>query len=373
MKILHINSYYSTSGLFKQLYDRQLADKYDIQVYVPISHEYPSDRIAATGDYTIVSRNHHRLERYVFHLKHHHILKDLKQKYGQQSFDLVHAHSLFSNGWLAYQYAKKTGTPYVVAVRSTDIRTFFEKMPWLKTMGLKILKHAAKIIFISQNNYDEVFNNHIPIFMKEELMVKAQIIRNGIDSFWLENIYDERPIGYHHPIRMVAVGKAIPEKRFLQLADMVKSYNDNIRPIELHIVGPAWNPKIVEQLNKHPMVQYHGPKSKEALLTFYRQMDIFALLSYPETFGLVYPEAMSQGLPVIYSKNEGFDSFFHNYQVGVSVEKTDELAFTKAIDFILKNYATLSQQARIGATRFNWDTIHQEYKVVYDEIQQTKQ
>ncbi|MBR7926837.1 glycosyltransferase [Aerococcaceae bacterium zg-ZUI334] len=368
MNILHINSYYSTSGLFKHLYERQVEEQYDIQVYVPISHQYPSDRIAATGEYTLVSRNHHHFDRYVFHLKHHRILKDLKQQYDSQAFDLVHAHSLFSNGWLAYQFTKKTDIPYVVAVRSTDIRTFFDKMPWLKAMGLKILKHAAKIIFISQNNFNEVFDHHIPNFMKDELLAKSQVIRNGIDAFWLDNRYENRPVGFHHPIRMVSVGKAIPEKRFVQLADMVKSYNDNIHPIELHVVGPAWNPKIVEQLNNHPVVHYHGPKSKEALLDFYRQMDIFALLSSPETFGLVYPEAMSQGLPVIYSKNEGFDSFFQNHQIGVSVDKNDELAFIKAIDYILNHYDTLSQQALVGATQFNWDSIHQEYKVLYDQI-----
>lgn len=368
MKILHINSYYSTSGLFKHLYERQVNAGLDIDVYVPISYQYPNDRIAASGDYTLISRNHHRFERYLFHLKHYNILKDLKTQYQIQDYDLYHAHSLFSNGWIAYQLSKKTGIPYVVAVRSADIRTFFDKMPWLKTMGLKILKHASQIIFISRNNYNEVFENHIPASMKKALMEKTQIICNGIDPFWLNNLYTNKVAAIHQPLQLVSVGKAIPEKRFVQLAEMVKSYNDNIAPAHLHIVGPAWNPKIVEQLKAFQNVTFHGPMSKEALRDFYRTMDIFALLSSPETFGLVYPEAMTQSLPVIYTENEGFDSFFENHYIGVSVAKTNELGFTKAVDFIKKNYAQISKNALNASTKFNWDEVHQAYINLYQRI-----
>ncbi|MDZ7835042.1 MAG: glycosyltransferase family 4 protein [Alkalibacterium sp.] len=47
------------------------------------------------------------------------------------------------------------------------------------------------------------------------------------------------------------------------------------------------------------------PADKETLLDLYRNNDIFIMPSYTETFGLVYPEAMSQGLPVIYSEDAG--------------------------------------------------------------------
>lgn len=38
--------------------------------------------------------------------------------------------------------------------------------------------------------------------------------------------------------------------------------------------------------------------------------------SHKETFGLVYAEAMSQGLPIIYTKNQGFDGQFPDGYVG---------------------------------------------------------
>lgn len=371
MKILHINSYYSTSGLFRQLYDRQVADGMDLDVYVPISHQYPEDRLATSGDYTLVSRNHHQLERWMFHLKHQRILKDLLSHYQADDYDLIHAHSLFSNGWLAWQLWKRTGTPYVVAVRNADVRTFFGRMPWLRRMGHAIMRDAAHIVFISQNSYNEVYRDYIPAGLQNELKAKTSVITNGIDDYWHENRYTAKKAEVHQPIKIVTAGKVTSGKRFVELAEMVEAYS-NLHPTELHIIGPAWDAKLVAQLQTMSHVHYHGAMGLEEMKELYRQMDLFALLSYPETFGLVYPEAMSQGLPVIYTQSEGFDSFFENYQVGVSVNKTDQLGFNKAVDYILKHYPQLCQNALVASHHFVWDNVHETYATLYQTIQSKK-
>lgn len=367
MKILHINSYFQTSGLFKQLYDRQVAAGHDIDVFVPISHQYPEDRLATSGDYTLVSRNHNQLDRWLFHFKHRKILKDLLTRYQFSEFELLHAHSLFSNGWLAWQLHKRFGTPYVVAVRNADVRTFFGRMPWLKQMGLKIMKDASQIIFISKNSYNEVFRDYIPASLEKELKSKTQIIANGIDEFWHEKIYLEKETVRHQPLKIVTTGKVMSGKRFVELAEMVGKLDAKVEA-ELHIIGPNWDEAILTQLKTFENVVYHGSKNKEEISQLYREMDIFALLSYPETFGLVYPEAMSQGLPVIYTQSEGFDSFFENYQVGVSVEKTDTLGFSNAVEYIINHYPQLVENALAGIEHFKWDAVHEQYQMIYREL-----
>ena len=37
-----------------------------------------------------------------------------------------------------------------------------------------------------------------------------------------------------------------------------------------------------------------------------------------ETFGLVYPEAMSRGIPIVYTKNQGFDKYFEDGEIIVA-------------------------------------------------------
>lgn len=371
MKILHINSYFQTSGLFKQLFDRQVKSGHEIDVYVPVSHQYPEDRLATNGDYTLVSRNHNHLDRWLFHYKHRKIHKDLLQHYDFQSYDLFHAHSLFSNGWLAWKLHKAYGIPYVVAVRNADVRTFFNRMPWLRSMGLNIMKNAQHVVFISRNSYNEVFENYIPRSLQEPMKSKTSIIANGIDDFWHENVYSDKQPILHQPLKIVSTGKVFREKRFVTLAEMVGKLN-HILPAELHIIGPTWDKNTAEQLESFSHVIYHGSTSKEEMRDLYREMDIFALLSFPETFGLVYPEAMSQGLPVIYTKSEGFDSFFESYRVGVSVEKTDEIGFTEAVEYIVNHYPKTVQNALEGIKHFKWDEVSAKYETLYQSIKETR-
>lgn len=368
MKILHVNSYFSTSGLFAQLFNRQVAEGYDLEVYVPIAENYPSDRLSTSGDYTTVVRPFKGYDRFIFHLKHAKILNDLKKRYRDEKFDLIHAHSLFSNGWLAFQYAKITHTPYVVAVRNADIRTFFKRMPWLRHMGINILKQAEKIIFISRNSYQEVLENYIPKDFKSEFIHKTQIIPNGIDQYWHDHCYQPLPRKPHDRLEIVSTGKVMGLKRFEQLAAMVDAYQKAKGPAHLHIIGPDWNHQIVQSLEQMPHVTYHGPKTKEELVEFYRKMDIFALLSSPETFGLVYVEAMSQGLPVIYTQGEGFDSFFTDGQVGMSVDKTDTQGFIQAINYIQSNYDDIRKELPEKIQTFDWDLIHQKYVALYESL-----
>ena len=39
-------------------------------------------------------------------------------------YSLIHAHSLFSNGYIAMRIKQDYGIPYIVAVRNTDVNTF---------------------------------------------------------------------------------------------------------------------------------------------------------------------------------------------------------------------------------------------------------
>ncbi len=372
MKVLHINSYFSTSGLFKNLYDRQVSQGLDIEVYVPIPYDYPAERLAASGDYTFVDRNHPRISRYIFHWKHYLILNQLNKHYELPSYDLVHAHSLFSNGWLAWRIFKKYRVPYVVAVRNTDIRTFFEKMPWLRSTGLRILSDASEIILISQNSYDELFEKYIPKRLQKEIQSKTRVLTNGIDDFWHNHQPAQPHTQVHQPLRIVTTGKVSAIKRFEHLAKTLDIYQENVGPVELHVIGPNWDDQILTRLEKHPFVHYHGAKTMPEIANIYRQMDIFALVSHPETFGLVYPEAMSQGLPVIYTKNEGFDSFFENYYIGVSVQREDPQELMVAIDHIVDHYEELVERTQKNCRFFNWDDIAQKYLTIYQEILKEK-
>jgi len=84
-------------------------------------------------------------------------------------------------------------------------------------------------------------------------------------------------------------------------------------------------------------------------------------------FGLVYPEAMTQGLPVIYSKGQGFDKQFVEGTVGYLVNSKNEEEIADRIIDIMGNYETISRNCIQLSDKFDWAKIAGEYERVYQE------
>jgi glycosyltransferase involved in cell wall biosynthesis len=111
---------------------------------------------------------------------------------------------------------------------------------------------------------------------------------------------------------------------------------------------------------------------KDELISIYRKCDIFVLPSFTETFGLVYPEAMSQGLPVIYSKDQGFDNWFPEGVVGYSADSKDVESVFDAISKTYSKYHEISINVLKNYRKFSWERIGPEYIELYKSIYNTE-
>jgi L-malate glycosyltransferase len=88
--------------------------------------------------------------------------------------------------------------------------------------------------------------------------------------------------------------------------------------------------------------------------------------SFNETFGLVYIEAMSQGLPVIYSKGQGIDGYFNEGKVGFSVNPGNISDIATRIENILENYDEMNKNAITAVKEFKWSKIADKYIDIYN-------
>ena len=64
-------------------------------------------------------------------------------------------------------------------------------MPHLRKKGIKIMENASRIFFLSESYKKYVFDNYIPK-EKKNIIKKCVVIPNGIDNFWLDNIYNNQ-------------------------------------------------------------------------------------------------------------------------------------------------------------------------------------
>lgn len=370
MKILHINSYYSTSSFYKKLYETQIKSGLNLDVFVPISSNIQVSDFDF-GEYTTISKNHTKYDRLIFQRKHKKIYNDIQKKYKVDEYTLTHAHSLFSNGYIAMRLKKNYGIPYVVAVRNTDVNIFFKKIIHLRKLGVEILKEADHIVFLSKSYKKQVLEHYVPKSLKGEIQKKVAIIPNGIDDFWFENIPSQKKKLKESNIKLVQVGDINKNKNIETTVKAIEILIEKGYKIKLDVVGKVKEQNIFNKIKDLDYVNYLGYKSKEELIKIYRENDIFVLPSIHETFGLVYAEAMSQGLPVIYTRRQGFDGQFEDGVVGYNVNCMDEKDISKKISYTLDNYESISDRCIHNIELFDWGNITISYANIYCNIEKS--
>lgn len=363
MKVLHINSYFSTTVLYKNFYDEQLDQDLDISVYVPVAQNNICADIKY-GDYTKVSQNHGKFDRFFFHRKHKKILADIVKQYSIKDYDLLHSHSLFSNGYISYRLSKEFDIPYIVAVRDTDLNIFFKKMIHLRKLGVEILKNASGIIFLSSTYKEKTINKYVPNMLKSEVAEKSYVVPNGINDFWLKNRPKEAK-KVTNELKILYVGRISKRKNILKTIEaceilIKKGYNTSFT-----VVGPIDDENEHQKIISYSFVNYFKPQSKEELIKFYRSSDVFIMPSKTETFGLVYAESISQGVPIIYSKGQGFDGQFEDGFVGYRVDYFNAKEIADRVVNIINNYEEISKNCIDSSNKFDWRKIVKQYTDVY--------
>lgn len=372
-KILNININYLVSSVHQEL-TKKLRQNNKIITFVPTYEQ--NDNVYSGGRKkveplpgVIVCKCFEKRDRFVFDYKQEKIYRALKNSVSLEEIGLVHASTLFSDGNIAYRLYKKYGIPYIVQVRNTDVNMFFKKRLLLRGRGVEILRGARKIVFLSNSYKNQVINTYVSLEHREEILQKSCLIPNGIDEFWLNN----RP-SIEHTVddkyfKVIYVGVIDRNKNLLTTQKALNLLQNRGYQVDFTVVGGIGSKSIYRKIIKDENTKYISWQPKEKLVELYRRNDMFVMPSIYETFGLVYAEAMSQGLPVIYSRNQGFDQQFRDGEVGYPVTSmaAEEIA-DRMID-IVSNYERIRENCIESAGRFRWDNIAEEYTKIYGEIE----
>jgi len=370
MRVLHINSYCAEGKFYKHLYDSQKKIETDFSVYIPVRKGFDISKINVKEN-AIVSETYAEFDRYLFARKLNRTIKDIKKNIDISNYDIMHAHSLFANGGVAYALYKQYKIPYIVAVRDTDINFFMKKFFFLRNFGKRILENASKIIFISPEYRENGLAPYIKDYKNSNVYNKSVVVPNGIDPYWTDNMYlkqyDDDEI-----IKILCVAVIQKRKNLIRLADACKIIVDSGKKLQLTIVGRDDDKSILKKLLLYDFVKYVPFCPKESLINYYHNNDIFVLVSKTETFGLVYLEALSQGLPVVYTAGQGFDGQFPEGYIGyrANCQNINDIA-----DKIIQTYKQrhkLSENGNMCLGDFSWLKIAKNYDLIYKECIHTK-
>ena len=361
MKILQIANGYLGSRLYRNLFAALKDAGVENIVYVPVGNRAP---LPEAEEGVIVSRCFSQLDRLTFFAKQRKLLRDMEARVELSSVDMVHAHTVFSGGYAAYQLHRRYGLPYIVAVRNTDKNVFFRRMVHLRKTGVEIMRHAERVIFLSPAYQESVLAEYVPEKYREELRRKSLVIPNGIAPLFLSGEAAPRTLG-EGPVRLIYVGEVRCNKNLEETIQAARLLREKGLEVTLTVVGAIVDDAYRPMMETAGFIDYHDRCPQEEVLGYLRNADIFVMPSHSETFGLVYAEAMSQGLPVLYTRGQGFDGHFPDGTVGYAVSDSDPAQLADRLERVISGYAELSANCVRLARRFDWNRIAGQYQEIY--------
>ena len=244
--------------------------------------------------------------------------------------DVLHAHCVNSGGIIAYEIHKATGIPYVITEHST---TYARKLirNWQRPLMYAAAQNAACRLAVSRDFAE---------LLKEEY--------RGLEWQYVPNILSasfEAPIDLadkpaNEDFTFCSVAHLQHKKGYDILlpafAEAVKAYPN----LKLKIGGGGYEEfklhRLAKDLGLENNVIFEGRLKNEEVLELMYQSDAFVLASRHETFGVVFIEALAQGLPVIATRCGGPETIV-NPSNGLLVDVGDQKSLTEALISLYRN------------------------------------
>ena len=193
------------------------------------------------------------------------------------------------------------------------------------------------------------------------------IVYSGIDAAEIIDL-ESKDISLDQGLVITMACLLIPKKNVQACLRAFKTLVDNGVRLTVHLYGDGpLKPAIardIEQLGLTDVVRQHGFTPRADVLKAMRASHLFLMPSAPETFGLVYLEAMASGCVVIGHQGWGIDGVVEEGMNGYLVAMPTEEEIVSKIQGYLAASARegLHQQSIKTAKAHTWDKAIPNYR-----------
>ncbi|RZM81182.1 hypothetical protein C3B51_09340 [Pseudoalteromonas rubra] len=329
MTILHFCSYYVGSTVFFELFSA-LNQHCKQFVYVPVrfkqqlsTNQVPSVEFKFVKNLSIFTRAFYLLK--LIRILYPAFVTYFKNS----SIKVVHAHTLYSDGIPAYIFSRLAGKKLIITLRNTDVNTGFKYYRQYKWLAKKALSYSSSIILVSpahklkfQNYFGHAFDD------------KLKVIPNGINQFFLENAKDKK-VSPKNKIIALHIANINKNKNLKNTISAFFEATKGTSELEFRVAGGTYD-EYVKVFGELPLEHrektvFLGKLDKMQLLSEMDKATFFVMVSHHETFGLVYIEAISQCLPIVYTAGQGVDGYFKDGEFGFKANSRDVDSISEAI------------------------------------------
>ncbi len=290
---------------------------------------------------------------------------------------LIHAHKLSFEGYVAERVARRLGIPCVVTIRgNTDVKVLKYK-PAYRAAVRNVVEQAAWVFYGTPWARDGVKQ-----YIKVDFFHKSELLPNFVDSV-AHNQAGEEPMGAGERFVTVFHLRNARLKNLKRLALALQVLRSRGMAVGLDVVGGGTAEEIknaqqlVRKAGGNPDIRFLGAIENHALRARMHEWKALVLPSYPETFGLVYLEALHAGIPIMHAKQAGVDGLFDQSGVSVAVDhrSVDEIA--NGLQYLVEKENELRRNVRTlqssGALKeFSSQVVVNRYCTRLDEIRKCR-
>ena len=363
MKVLQICCNLAGSTVFPQLFSALKEAGLAQEVFVPERRAQDMNKNLPDGVTTHYALTVRATDMLFFFRKAQRSVPEIMRRVDMRSVDLIHAHTLFTDGSIAERLSKKTGVPYMLTLRYSDISAIWRYEPHLRPMARRILRGAKHIVFLCEAAREGVLRGWLSEEDRALIAPKTHVIPNGISPEWLTGAVRD---GLHDPVRVGFAGRLNRRKRPLDVLSAVHRANGAGGRRYVLLACGAGPLEDALRAGLREGDRYVGAvRGMDAMKDFYRECDMLLVPSEAETFGMVYLEAMSQGVPVLYTRGEGFDGQFPEGEAGYAVACGDIEEQARRIADVCEGYAERSARCVHLARGYAWPIVAAKWMALY--------
>lgn len=273
------------------------------------------------------------------------LLGKLRAFFRQIRPDIVHVQYI-APGFVPVLAAKIAGVTTVFATVHQPGRTYGSKERFL----LRTASRLCTIFFCVSRSAEASWFGDSEVFNADQINIKRRhfTLYNAVDSERIRTISEgtdkkalKKSLGIVDKLTIGVVGRLRGEKGHALLLNAFTEILRKFPATQLLIVGDGPDReklrKLAEDLKLTDNVRWSGQKSSEEVYRLYSVMDIVAVPSVFEGFGLAAAEAQAAGLPVIASAVDGLCEIIEEGVTGYLVPVNDARALASALIRLLAN------------------------------------
>ena len=350
-RVIHVCQNYR-SGFYKKLFKNitEVSSCSQIVFYPYIAREKRSFTVESN---VILKKGVPNIFRHFFLFRGIVNAYNLSKSIAVEKRDIIHCHTLFNDGLVGLILNLIYGCKVVISIRQSDL-IIYERKLWLRPYLFFLKKNVSYFIALS------------PTLQMKFKSFKPVVIGNGIENRSI--VSAPKKIVLLDKVKLLYIGRIIKRKNLDKIIDL---YLSNTGKYALKIIGSAipntdWSNSLLKKISLLN-IDHHQNLSHSEINSHLDLSDIFILPSSDETFGIVYLEALSRGVPIIYKKHTGVDGLFSR-PVGFGVKNGSIEELESGIEYILNNYNELSANCLSEVVNHNWSNVSNRILAIYKKI-----